>query len=74
MLLLVDLLGFIISTGLFYDELHSQHSLSHFSVHLYFDSVQVIVQILSKANHLTQRTFYSFLQHQIANLETNTSV
>ena len=73
-LLLVILLLVLLSARLLHHQLHGLHPQSHLRVHLYFYCVQVVVQILPKANHLTQGVFESFLQLDISDLETDTTI
>lgn len=74
MLLLVGLWIFLLSSRLLHDQLHSLHPQSHLGVHLYFDGVQVVVDVLPEPNHLTQRTLKSFLQSLLTNLNTDASI
>lgn len=52
MLFFVDLCILLVSSGLFYNELHGLNSLSHSSVHLYLDGVQVEMHVLSETYEL----------------------
>ena len=74
MLLLVGLRIFLLSSSLLHDQLHSLHPQSHLGVHLYFDGVEVVVNILPESNHLTQWSLKSFLQCLLTNLDTDASI
>lgn len=74
MLILILLLLVFLSSRLLDDKLHCFDTQSHFRVHLYLNSVQVIVQKLAEANELTQWIIYSFLERQLADLNAHTTV
>lgn len=74
MLVLVRFLVIFLSPCLLNYELHCLDAQSHLRVHLYLDSVQVVMQKLAEANELTQWIINAFLERQLADLNAHTAI
>jgi hypothetical protein len=74
MLVLVDLGPILVSTSLLNNELHGLYSLSHTSVQLYLDCVNVEMDVLAESYQLRQGLLNTLLQVSLRHLEGDAAV